>query len=368
MRVTRFRLSRLHDEERGATLAIVAISLICLLGMLVLTFDLGSGVAIKRNMVNAADSGALAAAMECGRGNGPAIARAEAEELVVDNNGAAEVIGFELAPGAQCGPGSTSAADPKNEVTVTVRVPHEYYFAQIFGFDQGAVVATATAEWTYGISNPAPLRLESMKVDECLTGGPGSSCYFKFESDGQGQWGWLNFPEGWPVEGGPNPATCTSAKGGTNDLVEYIRGMGLSEQSSFLPTLWNIPIWACAFNGEIDQGQQEITEWIDTVGMTDPRPVVYFPVVAPPPPGPCPAEGCWQWYTGSRASYPIIRFQGFYFEDLFSGQELHKDAALRDACGFDHGASWGSVFCIELSLGDADSDPSSGHPLVRLVG
>ena len=62
MRVGRFSLMRVRDEEHGAVLAIVAISFICLIGMLVLTFDLGRGVALKRNMVNGADSAALAAA------------------------------------------------------------------------------------------------------------------------------------------------------------------------------------------------------------------------------------------------------------------------------------------------------------------
>ena len=70
MRVRGFSLARLRDEDQGAVLAIVAISLLVLLGMLVLTFDLGHGVALKRNMVNAADAGALAAARECGLAKG----------------------------------------------------------------------------------------------------------------------------------------------------------------------------------------------------------------------------------------------------------------------------------------------------------
>jgi hypothetical protein len=366
MRVSRFSPMRFHSEERGAVLAMVAISLICLLGMLVLTFDLGRGVAIKRNMVNAADAGALAAARECGLGRGVVNARGAAGELVTDNNGAAEVAGFQLAPGAQCGPGSTAAPNPKNEVTVTAAIQQEYFFAQIFGFNEGTVTASATAEWHYGVSNPAPLRLEAMKVDDCLPNGAGSSCYFKFEGE-RGQWGWLNFPEGWPVEGGPNPMNCTSAKGGSNDLVNYIRTMGLNEESSFLPTLWNIPVWVCAFNSENDDGQHAIEEWIDTVGTSDPRPIVHFPVVAPPPPGPCPAEGCWQWYTGARASYPVIRFQGFYVERLIQGQEIRRDRELRENCGFERGAAWGSVFCIELKVVPEDQDPTNGHPIVRLI-
>ena len=103
MRVRRLGFVRVRDEERGATLAIVAISLICLLGMLVLTFDLGRGVALKRNMVNGADAAALAAARECGLAHGDVAAKQAAADLVADNNGAATVIGFRIDPSpAQC--------------------------------------------------------------------------------------------------------------------------------------------------------------------------------------------------------------------------------------------------------------------------
>jgi Flp pilus assembly protein TadG len=74
MRVRRFSLARLRDEEQGAVLAMVAISLIVMLGMAVLTFDLGHGVALKRNMVGAADAAALAAARECGLAHGETLA------------------------------------------------------------------------------------------------------------------------------------------------------------------------------------------------------------------------------------------------------------------------------------------------------
>ena len=354
-------------DERGAVLMIVAICLLVLLGMLVLTFDLGRGVAIKRNMVNGADAAALAAARECGLANGEAAALEAATDLLADNNGAATVVSFEITPSpAQCSGAPNPNPDEDNEVTVTASVPQEYFFAQIFGFTGGAVVASATATWEPAVVNPAPLKLEALKVDECLRAGAGSSCYFKFEPN-QGQWGWLNFPEGWPVKGEANPPTDCPATGGTRDLVSYIRTMGLSEESSFLPSLWNVPVWVCAFNGDIDEGQQEIQHWIDTVGTTEPRPIVSFPVVAPPPPGPCPAEGCWQWYTGSRASYPVIRLEGFYFEDLFQGQEIRGDAELQEACGFDGPTAWGSVFCIELKVVDLGTDPPGGAVRVRLV-
>src|SRR5512132_637573 len=201
MRVRRFSLMRVRDEEHGAVLAIVAISFICLIGMLVLTFDLGRGVALKRNMVNGADSAALAAAMECGMAHGDVAARQEATDLLADNNGAATILpgtaGFQINPSpAQCSGAPNPDPEHNPTVTVTVSVPQDYFFAPIFGINNGTVVATATAEWTTGLTNPAPLRLDGLKVDECVNEGEPDAegrvdCYFTFEGTG-GQWGWLN--------------------------------------------------------------------------------------------------------------------------------------------------------------------------------
>jgi len=368
MRVRRLSLARLRDEEQGAVLAMVAISLIVLIGMAVLTFDLGHGVALKRNMVNAADAGALAAARECGLANGKGSATAAASDLVSDNNSAATVTNVQIAPSdAVCSGGANPDPDGHNTVTVTVRVPQEYFFAQIFGFSGGQVVASATAEWTLQMSGPAPLKVEALNVEECLKGGTGSSCYVGYDNSGQ-QYGWLNFPEGWPAEGEANPPTSCPSTGGANDLKDYVGQMGTGG-SGFSPTLWNVPVWVCAKDGKNTSALLAIQDWIDTVGNPpppEPRPVVSFPVVAPAS-GPCPPEGCWPRYVNPVASYPVIRFQGFYIEDVFeTGNDINK-AGLADECGFDKKAP-GNSFCIELQVVDPETDPSGGSPTVRLIG
>jgi Flp pilus assembly protein TadG len=76
MRVSAFR--RLHEDDRGAALMMVAILLVVLFGVHVLTIDLGSMVARKRVMVRAADAAALAAAQACA-GDGQARNQADAE-------------------------------------------------------------------------------------------------------------------------------------------------------------------------------------------------------------------------------------------------------------------------------------------------
>jgi hypothetical protein len=371
MRVRRLSLARLRDEEQGAVLMMVALSLVVLIGMAVLTFDLGRGVALKRTMVTAADAGALAAARECGLANGEASAKTAAGDLVTDNNGAAKVTGFEIDPSpAVCAGGANPDPDGHNTVTVTVTVPQEYFFAQIFGFDSGQVVASATAEWTLELSGPAPLKVEALKVDECLEGGAGSHCYVGYENDGA-QYGWLNFPEGWPEQGESNPPLACPSKGGANDLNDYIGEMGGTGTSSgFQPTLWNVPIWVCAKDGANASSQQAIQHWIDAVGNPpppEPRPVVSFPVVAPES-GPCPAEGCWPRHGNPNASYPVIRFQGFYIENLWMGNDIKK-AGVKDECGFeDIKGGLGDEFCIELTVVPADENPTNGNPTVRLIG
>jgi Flp pilus assembly protein TadG len=365
MRVRRLSLARLRDEEQGAVLAMVAISLIVLIGMAVLTFDLGRGVALKRNMVNAADAGALAAARECGLANGEASAMAAATDLVTDNNDAATVTGMEINPDpAVCSGAGNPDPDGHNTVTVTVNMPQEYFFAQIFGFDGGTVAATATAEWTMEMSGPAPLKVEALKVDECLRGGTGSSCYVGYDDVGA-QYGWLNFPEGWPAEGEPNPPAACPSSGGANDLKDYIGQMGgVTGSGTFNTTLWNVPIWVCAKDGANASAQQAIQDWADAYRNEDPRPVVSFPVVAPAG-SPCPPEGCWPRYGNPNASYPVIKMQGFYIENLYRGPEMKK-AGLKDECGFDKKVG-GNAFCIELTVVDPSLNPTNGNPTVRLI-
>ena len=367
MRVTGLA-ARLRDEEQGAVLAMVGLSLLVLIGMLVLTFDLGHGVALKRNTVNAADAAALAAARECGLANGEASAKQAAGLLAADNNNAATITGFQIKPDpAVCSGAGNPDPDGKNTVTVTVSVPQEYFFAKIFGFTGGTVTASATAEWTLNISGPAPLKVESLKVDECLAGGTGSKCYVGYDDVGA-QYGWLNFPEGWPAQGQANPPASCPSTGGANDLKNYIGTMGGTGTSTgFQPTLWSVPIWVCAKDGANASAQQAIQDWVSAYSnppAPEPRPVVSFPVVAPAS-SPCPPEGCWPRYRNPNASYPVIRFQGFYIENLYRGPEMKK-AGLTDDCGFDKKVG-GNAFCIELSVVPADQNPTNGSPTVRLV-
>ena len=365
MRVGRFNLGRLRNEEDGAVLAIAAISLLVLLGMLVLTFDLGRGVAIKRNAVIAADSGALAAAMECGLANGEASARQAADDLVADNNADAAVTGFELDP-AEC---SGAGSDGENTVTVTVSVPQDYVFAPIFGFDNGNVVASATAEWTMGVPNPVPLKLDMLQVQDCTEGHPpgftGADCYFAFEKSGSGsQRGWLDFPQGWPVQGqDTNPLDCTSQAGGANELREYIEKMGLGESTNFSPILWDPPpTYVCAAGGVPNTLVQAMQDWLLLVADMDPIPAVFFPVAA------CDgsAPPCYPWITTSgREAYPVIDFVGMRVVNAWSGNTKQWPSDAQENCEFERKSS--DVFCVQLAVSSPDDPVLNADPEVRLI-
>lgn len=377
MRVMRPTLSRLRDQERGAVVAIVGISLLCLLGMLVLTFDLGRGVALKRNMVNAADAGALAAARECGLGHGAPIAKNAAQTLVGENNGAADVTGFEVDDEAQCA-GFPSGG--KHQVTVSATVQQDYFFAQIFGFDEGPVTASATAVWTPGIANPVPLKLDQIQVHECNdghTGGyTGSECYFSFNnsaSDTGSQHGILDFPEGWPIQGtDPNPMSCTSNKGGASDLVNYISQMGLQTSNTFLPQLWDpAPTYACAQGGDQAVVVKAIVDWINKVAGMQPKPVVYFPAVA--------CDGatapCYPWIkTPGHEAYPVVDFVGMRVVNAWKGQDakdqpgcVGSDSGKGKGKGKGSGSVPSNFFCIQLAVAAPGDVPLAGGVKVRLV-
>lgn len=340
-------LIRAHDE-RGAVLMMVAICLFVLLGMLVLTFDLGRGVAIKRNMVAGTDAAAIAAARECAMGQPMGAAQGAAQTLLTRNNEAATMTSFE-ADAAQCSGDTGQLQNQTSLVTVKSSVDQEYFFAQIFGFTSGSVVASATAEWgpAIGVANPVPLRLQAGAVNACLAhevGYTGDDCTFGFDnSEGKtgAQRGILDFPEGWPPEGGPNPMDCESQAGGANDVINYLSGAG----PDFFPVLWESPIYVCAEGGLSASVINWIIDWlIDNQGAS-----LIFPVMGEPCPPLCPVD------TPGGEAFPVVGFVKLTVVDAWKGQEAKQH------CQFPKKSS--DVFCIQLQVNDTeivDGIPGTG--------
>ena len=114
---------------------VVAVTLLVLIGMLVLTVDLGRAVAVKREMVAGTDAAVIAAAHECALGHSYGQATAAANAILAQNKSGAVLNGPISAPG--CG---VTPTEPQF-VTVHTKVQMDYFFAGIFGFNSGEVGA-----------------------------------------------------------------------------------------------------------------------------------------------------------------------------------------------------------------------------------
>lgn len=339
MRVRSGVFERLRNEERGAVLAIVAITLISMLGMLVLTFDLGRGVAIRRNMVNASDAAAIAAARDCALGSPYGQAQQAARELIAHNNGSARLTFFEADPILCNGNLPQGTTIDPSLVTVESTVLQEYFFAQIFGLSSGDVRTRARALWgpAIGVANPVPLRLPASTTDgtasmnECLeqpVGYVGEECAFGFDNTApvggsSSNWGILDFPEGWPTEP-PNPMACSSQSGGANDVIDYLSG----NVGDFMPVLWTSPVYVCAEGGLSATAINWIIDWlIAHIGQG-----LIFPVMGTQPP----------IVTPGGQSYPVVGFVKLSVMGAWRGREA------RNHCTFPPGVNNASLFCVQL--------------------
>ena len=339
MRVSRLDLRGLREEEGGAVVAMLAITLLVLIGMLVLTFDMGSIVSVRRDMVNASDAAVLAAARACALGDGYGAAQTAAGELIDENT-------------ANLSPTTMTAFDaPECEalnsnlkyVAASAQTDVDYYFAPILGFESGPVNSTATAAWgpAIGVANPVPLRLLNGAVNACIQGQPigysGPECAFGFDNTDQNsqsasQWGVLDFPEGWPTAP-PNPMACSSQPGGANQVIEYLSGA----VADFNPVLWALPdpVYVCAEGGLSATVVNWIIDWLNAnVGTALIFPVMADPAVFPPV------------LSSGGEAYPIIGFVSLSVMGAWRGQQAkqHCDFQTQNA----------SLFCVQLRYDGVD--------------
>jgi hypothetical protein len=226
MRVTKWLARPRGDDERGATAVIVTLTLIALLGMIILTVDVGQLLYKRRAMVNASDAAALAAAQSCAglkdSDNPGAMANAFAVDNVsVASGGITNVVGCD-------GPAF-------GHVTVQYQMQQGLFFAGVLGFDGPAAVRTeATAGWgpTKG-GNPVPIVVYegnggqgSCPIVEDVQ--PGVTCYLWYDNDMflNSSFGFLNLctvndscSAGWDVGGG---VSCPNV--GSSLRSEWIAG------------------------------------------------------------------------------------------------------------------------------------------------
>jgi Flp pilus assembly protein TadG len=251
MRVTatvRARLARLADEERGAVMLIVALSLMVFLGMLVLTVDIGRGVAFKRQVVNGTDAAALAAAQQCALGNGSVAAQDAANTVLAQNVQLPVTLSSIEMP--ECD--SPEGTEFKT-VRVTTNADIEYFFAPIFGVADGDIATHAVAIWAVAASaNPIPITVDMQQLLDCgiVPGSPPDpdvpiECPLEYPKDTlqEPRWGVLDF-EHW---GDPDAAPCSVSAAELKDMIDnggYPQGVELNgEPPGSEPTM------TCVDNG-----------------------------------------------------------------------------------------------------------------------
>lgn len=159
--VWRARLAA-HESERGAVAIIVTLCLVAIMAMLVLTMDVGTLLFTRREMVNAADAAALAAAQSCGTGEGIVEANGQIVKYAGQNSAGSYVFGS---------PTYTPSCDaPSGTVTVRLKNDESLAFAPVLGFSDTATVGTtATAVWggSGNTTHVAPLMLSADRLTDC---------------------------------------------------------------------------------------------------------------------------------------------------------------------------------------------------------
>lgn len=135
----------IRASERGQALVLVVFGLIVLIGLTALAIDGGNAYASRQGAQNAADSGALAAALAHSRsGSESAAAAAAAAANGYNNDGSSNSVSVSVAdtPAGEC-----PHNEPGMDITVDITAHTRTYFAPIVGVSEltNAVSATARA-------------------------------------------------------------------------------------------------------------------------------------------------------------------------------------------------------------------------------
>jgi len=281
--------------ERGATVPIVALALVALIGFVALAVDVGALMVKRRSLVNAADAAALAAAQSCAKKAGQAAADGQALEYALANAGDGVVVveGYPTyAPSCEAASG---------RVAVRVQAQQTTFFSPVLGFaDSQPVAAEAVAIWGgVGTGDFVPFMLSEgtlltcgIGTEEIIAAGELAEpidCTFwmnnKIEEMGNSQWAMLNLNTAATDRWGWNVAadypSCKPAN--TNETIQWIDS-GANGLSLNYPD----PTYVC-----VDSGATPPTFWALDAHKDEER---LFPVNDPGIPGANPPRG----YTDDR--------------------------------------------------------------------
>jgi len=283
-------------DEQGAILPLVALSIVAIMGMVVITLDVGALLTKRRSLVNAADAAALGAAQSCGRKEGETSATAVAQALAVANEAGASIVSSYPIYEPSCDAAS-------GRVTVRLTATQDTSFAPTLGFaDQHPVVTEAVGLWGgVGGGDFVPFMLSEGTLLDCdigtdvILGGyiPGEDeeifCTFwmnnKVEEMGSSQWAMLNLNTaasgrwGWNVAA--DYASCVPAN--TNETLTWIH-----DGASGLSLNYPAPTYVCVDTGATPPTFNALAQYVGVERL--------FPVSDPGIPGSNPQMG----YTDVR--------------------------------------------------------------------
>jgi Flp pilus assembly protein TadG len=173
-RLFRF-VSRIHRNDKGQIFILFGAMLTALVGFTAFAVDVGSLVADKRDLQNAADAMALAGAMELPDANG---AQSKATEWAEKNGIEADEI-ESIAVNGQ------SSQRPNPQIVVTLKRQHDYYLAQVVGVDSTDLVVHASAIKTSpgGSNGVVPWGVLQSEIDSANIGDQVTLKYSAHEGD-----------------------------------------------------------------------------------------------------------------------------------------------------------------------------------------
>jgi hypothetical protein len=356
--------SKIHaDDERGATIAIVAISLIAMMGMIVLVVDVGGLLWKRRELVNGSDAAALAAAKTC----------ALQDAYPGGKEGAADAWAIQNVSGLGSGDGGivsdTCTAVP-GYVTVQYTSPKQLFFAPVLGFaNSGDVTTRATAIWgTPGAANPVPIVVYANSFNSCRLDEDeieGTECYIWEDNNNtqgsQSGFGFLDLRRdnpsryGWDSVAG---ATCPNAGNDPREWIENYPDQNVGE----LPVNYPAATYVCRLSG-----MQQST-W-DSLAAREGE-VLFFPInrcdAAPPgnPGGQIGSNAAEVACGDTPHQYDIIGFVALRLIEVFRPNEVQPTSGSCPSSGrgFLRSMSAGTQFALDaegISAGCFTSAPDA---------
>ena len=167
-------LRRTAEDESGAFLIILVLSISVFFGFLALTIDVGGTLSLRRTLVKAADAAALAGAQACADDESASAVSSIVTSYATDNLN--DPAGLTM---THTGCGSD------NKITVTLTKNHALDFGPLVGGGESTTVsARGTAQWGGALAGPPqPFGLAAVAWDDCFGSDPppevGDTCTFQ---------------------------------------------------------------------------------------------------------------------------------------------------------------------------------------------